>query len=159
VRGVDLSFGINQYDKSSNGTTSTTTSYSYQVSKTLFNNRFKVQVGGNYSTDVASDESLAENLFSDVSVEYILKQSNTTNMSVRLFRHIGYESVLEGEITQMGAGFVMTRRLENLKSLFKIRWGNKKNSSSKSKETKDSTATDSAAVVPKNNVIEVSNPQ
>jgi hypothetical protein len=53
----------------------------------------------------------------------------------------------------------MTRRLENLKSLFKIRWGNKKNSSSKSKETKDSTATDSAAVVPKNNVIEVSNPQ
>jgi hypothetical protein len=129
------------------------------VSKTLFNNRFKVQVGGNYSTDVASDESLAENLFSDVSVEYILKQSNTTNMSVRLFRHIGYESVLEGEITQMGAGFVMTRRLENLKSLFKIRWGNKKNSSSKSKETKDSTATDSAAVVPKNNVIEVSNPQ
>jgi hypothetical protein len=118
-----------------------------------------VQVGGNYSTDVASDESLAENLFSDVSVEYILKQSNTTNMSVRLFRHIGYESVLEGEITQMGAGFVMTRRLENLKSLFKIRWGNKKRSSSKSTERTDSAAVDSTAVVPKNSVIEVSNPQ
>ena len=53
--------------------------------------------------------------------EYILKQTQTINMSVRLFRHIGYESILEGEITEMGAGFVFKRRLENLKSLFRFR--------------------------------------
>lgn len=119
IRGVDLSFGVNQYDKTVNGSTNTETSYSYQVSKSLFNNRFKIHVGGNYSTD-AADEDIAENLVSDVSFEYILKQTQTTNMSVRLFRHSGYESILEGEITEMGAGFVLKRRLENLKSLFRF---------------------------------------
>lgn len=125
IRGVDLSFGVNQYDKTTNGVTNTETSYSYQVSKSLFNNRFKIVVGGNYSTDTADDD-IAENLVSDVAFEYILKQTQTTNMSVRLFRHIGYESILEGEITEMGGAFVMKRRLENLKSLFRIRWGKRK---------------------------------
>lgn len=117
IRGVDLSFGVNQYDKTTNGVTNTETSYSYQVTKSLFNNRFKILVGGNYSTDTADDD-IAENLISDVAVEYSLKQTQTVNMSVRLFRHIGYESILEGEVTEMGAGFVFKRRLENLKSLF-----------------------------------------
>lgn len=119
IRGVDLSFGVNQYDKTTNGVTNTETSYSYQVSKSLFNNRFKILVGGNYSTDSADDE-IAQNLVSDVAFEYIIKQTTTTNMSVKLFRHTGFESILEGEITEMGAGFVFKRRLENLKSLFRI---------------------------------------
>lgn len=118
VRGVDLSFGINQYDKSVNGSTSTQTSYSYQVSKSLFNNRFKILVGGNYSTDDSAEENLAQNLFSDVRFEYILKQTQTLNMSVQLFRHYGYESILEGEITEMGLGFVMKRKLSDLRGLF-----------------------------------------
>lgn len=125
IRGVDLSFGVNQYDKTSNGVTNTETSYSYQVSKSLFNNRFKVLVGGNYSTDSA-DEEIANNLISDVAVEYILKQTQTINMSVKLFRHIGFESMLEGEITEMGGAFVFKRKLENLKSMFRFRRGKKR---------------------------------
>ncbi len=121
VKGVDLSFGIDQYDKMTNGASSTETSYSYQVSKSLFNNRFKILVGGNYSTDASADENLSQNLISDVSMEYILKQTQTLNMSVRLFRHTGFESILEGEITEMGVGFVMKRKLQNLRSLFRFR--------------------------------------
>ena len=33
-------------------------------------------------------------------------------MSVRLFRHAGYESILEGEVIETGVGFVYKRRLE-----------------------------------------------
>lgn len=121
IRGVDLSFGIDQYEKGQNGSKTTTTSYSYQVSKSLFNNRFKILVGGNYSTDQDPEENLAQNLVSDVSFEYILKQTETLNMSVQLFRHQGYESILEGEITEMGAAFQMKRKLANLKRLFTFR--------------------------------------
>lgn len=121
IPGVDLSFGVDQYDKSVNGQTSTTTSYSYQVSKSLFNNRFKINVGGNYSTDASADENLADNLLSDISFEYMLKQTSSTSMYVKLFRHNGFESILEGEITEMGVGFVMKRRLNNLKSIFRFR--------------------------------------
>lgn len=125
VKGVDLSFGVDQYDKSVNGQSSTTTSYSYQMSKSLFNNRFKINVGGNYSTDASADENLTENLISDISFEYILKQTSTLTMYAKLFRHTGYESILEGEITETGVGFVMRRRLGNLRSLFRFRRRNR----------------------------------
>ena len=145
IRGVDLSFGVNQYDRTVNGSTSTETSYSYQVSKSLFNNRFKINVGGNYSTD-AADDDIAENLVSDVSFEYILKQTQTTNMSVQLFRHTGFESILEGEITEMGGGLVLKRRLETLRSLFRFMRHRRKN---KDREPAPETRPDSAAVAVK----------
>ena len=116
IKGVDLSFGIDQYDRTVNGSTSTTTSYSYQVSKALFNDRFKIVVGGNYSTDANADENFSQNLINDISFEYFLNNART--MYVRLFRHTGYESILEGEITQTGVGFVYRRKLRRLGDMF-----------------------------------------
>lgn len=116
IRGVELSFGIDQYDRTYQGSTSTTTSYSYKVSKSLFNNRFKIVVGGNYSTDADADENFAENLISDISFEYMLTKSGS--VYVRLFRHTGFESILEGEITQTGAGFVYKHKLHRLSDMF-----------------------------------------
>lgn len=116
IKGVDISFGIDQYDTTTDGSRSTTTSYSYRVSKTLFNDRFKIVVGGNYSTDANADENFSQNLINDIAFEYMLNRSGT--MYVRLFRHIGFESILEGEITQTGVGFVMKRKLNSLRDLF-----------------------------------------
>ena len=120
IRGVDLSFGIDQYDNTVDGRSSSSMSYSYQVSKSLFNNKFKIVVGGNYTTDATADENFAQNLISDISFEYMLKQTNNLSMYLKLFRHTDYESILEGEITETGAGFVMKRRLTTLKQLFDI---------------------------------------
>lgn len=120
VKGVDLSFGINQYENQQDGVGSTETSYSYQVSKSLFNNRFKIKVGGNYSTDSSADENLSDNLISDISMEYMLKQTQTTDMSIQLFRHTGFESILEGEITETGAGFLLKRKVDNLFKIFQL---------------------------------------
>ena len=83
-------------------------------------------VGGNYSTDASADENFAQNLISDISFEYTLKQTNSLTMLVRLFRHVGFESVLEGEVTETGVGFTMRRRLGDLRRLFSVRWGKKK---------------------------------
>ena len=124
VKGVDLSFGIDQYNQGQGENTSTQTSYSYQVSKSLFNNRFKISVGGNYNTDSSGDD-IANNMFSNISAEYILRQSETMNMSVKLFRHIDFESILEGDVTETGAGFVFKRKFNNL---FKFKKEEKKDS-------------------------------
>ncbi len=116
IKGVDISFGIDQYDKTVEGNTSTATSYSYKVSKSLFNDRVKIIVGGNYSTDANADQNLSQNLINDISIEYLLNR--TGSMYVRIFRHTGYESILEGEVTQTGVGFVFKRRLNSLRDLF-----------------------------------------
>ncbi len=119
IRGVDISFGIDQYDRTMDGSTSTTTSYSYRVSKSLFDDRFKIVVGGNYSTDANADENFSQNLINDIAFEYMLNRSGT--MYLRIFRHTGYESILEGEITQTGVGFVLKRKLNSLWELIGIK--------------------------------------
>lgn len=118
VKGVDISFGINQYDRTVDGSSSQTTSYSYQVSKSLFNDRFKIVIGGNYSTDANADENFSQNLINDISFDYYLNKGHT--MYVRIFRHTGYESILEGEITQTGVGFVYRKKLNHLADMFKF---------------------------------------
>jgi hypothetical protein len=133
IRGVDLSFGIDQYDKTTNGDNSSTMSYSYQVSKSLFDNRFKIVVGGNYSTDASADENFAQNLISDISFEYMLRQTNNQSLYLKLFRHTGYETILEGEVTEMGVGCVMKRKLSNLRQLFRFK-SRKKSATAKSSD-------------------------
>ncbi len=118
IKGVDLSFGINQYEKTVDGAQTQAMTYSYRVSKSLFDDRFKIVVGGNYTTDAQADENFAENLIADISFEYMLNKQGT--MYVRLFRHTGYESILEGEITQTGVGFVYKRKLHRLSDMFRF---------------------------------------
>lgn len=118
IKGVDISFGIDQYKSTSDGQTSSSMSYSYQVSKSLFNDRFIIVVGGNYSTDANADENFSQNLINDISFEYFLNSSRT--MYVKLFRHTGYESILEGEVTQTGVGFVYKRKLKRISDMFRF---------------------------------------
>lgn len=117
IKGVDLSFGIEQYDRTRDGATSTATSYSYRISKSFLNDRIKIVVGGNYTTDASADENFAENLLNDISFEYMLNKSGS--MYIRLFRTTGYESILEGEVTQTGVGFVLRRKIDSLRHLFR----------------------------------------
>lgn len=115
--GIDLSFGINQYQGKQSG--GTETSYSYRLAKTLFNDRFKIVVGGEYSTDLGDDENIANSLFNDISLEYYL--NNAGNRYLKLFRHSSYENVLEGEVTETGVAYVLKRKLTDLRNLFKFK--------------------------------------
>lgn len=118
LKGVDLSFGIDSYDDEATGGRGNRTDYSYQLSKSLFNNRLKAVIGGKISSDADPDENLKENLIDDVSLEYRLTKRD--NMFLKLFRHTGYESILEGEVTQTGLGFVIRKKLLKLSDLFRI---------------------------------------
>lgn len=117
LKGIDLSFGINSYTDASG--INTRTDYSYRAAKSLFNNRVKVVIGGSLSPDDNADVNFKENFIDDISLEYYLNQRD--NMYIKVFRHTGYESILEGEITQTGVGFVVKKRLVNLLELFRSR--------------------------------------
>lgn len=156
VKGIDLSFGVDQYNKTVNGETGSAMSYSYQMSKSLFNNRFKISVGGNYTTDASADENFSENLISDISFEYILKQTSNITMYARLFRHTGYESILEGEITETGVGFVLKRRLSDLRDLF--RWGRHPDTPPAPADSTAVELPDSAAVIKNDSIQQIVRP-
>ena len=115
--GIDLSFGINQYEGARSG--GTETSYSYRLAKTLFNDRFKIVVGGEYSTEASAEEDIANNLFKDISLEYYL--NDVGSRYLKLFRHASYENVVEGQVTETGVAYVLKRKLTDLKNLFKFK--------------------------------------
>lgn len=115
LKGVDLSFGIDSYGQDDpNGQR---TDYSYRLSKNLFSDRIRAVIGGKFSTDTDPTQNLKENLIDDISIEYMLDKRD--NMYIRLFRHTGYESILEGEITETGVGFVIRKRISRLGDLFR----------------------------------------
>ena len=115
--GIDLSLGINQYEGEHSG--GTETSYSYRLTKTLFNDRFKIVVGGEYKTEINDDDDVASNLFNDISLEYLLNARGSRYL--KLFRQSGYENVFEGQVTKTGVAYVLKRKLDNLKNLFRFK--------------------------------------
>ena len=114
--GIDLSFGINQYQGQRNGTE---TSYSYRLAKSLFNDRFKIVVGGEYSTEASAEEDIASNLFNDISLEYYL--NNSGNRYLRLYHRARYESLLDAQVMETGVAYVLKRKLTDLRNFFKFK--------------------------------------
>ena len=118
MKGVDVTFGVDQYSQTEDGVSSTETTYSYQVSKSLLDDRFKIVVGGSYTPNSSSGDDVASDLFNDVSLEYMLNK--TGSMYVRLFNKSGYFNLLEGKVTQTGVGFVYKRKHYRFKDIFRL---------------------------------------
>lgn len=133
VKGVDISFGINEYNTGSSANSGTGMNYSYQISKSLFNNRFKMTVGGSYDTGTTNDASVAQNLFSNVSFIYNITPSG--NMSLKIYNELSDDNIYQTQVNETGIAFIMRKKLTNLKDLFRF---NFKNPFNKNKGTKTS---------------------
>lgn len=112
---IDLSLGV-ENAKTAEG--NSRTDYSFRFAKRLWGNRVSIIIGGQVSTgeDV---ENTGQSLINNVSLEYRLDKSATRY--VTLFYDKNYESLLEGEITEMGAGLVLRRKMTRLGELFIFR--------------------------------------
>lgn len=112
---IDLSVGV---DQATTAEGNQRTDYSFRFAKRFWGNRVSVIVGGKVSAgeDV---ENTGQSLIDNISVEYRLDKSATRYVTV--FYDKSYESLLEGEITEMGAGLVLRRKMTKLGELFIFR--------------------------------------
>lgn len=126
LKGFDVNFGMETSDQGEDG--STRTDYNFQFAKRFWNNRFRIVIGGKISTgnNVEQDESFIDN----VSIEYRLDNSGTRY--IKVFHDKNYESVLEGEVIETGAGIVLRKKVSRLGELFIFR--NKKKNHEKAKD-------------------------
>lgn len=115
LRGIDLTFGID--DQGLDETGKMRTDYSYKISKSLFDNRLKVVVGGSYASNQDVNTNLSENLIDDVSLEYRITARD--NMYLKVFREKNYENIIEGEITETGGGFLYRKQVGSLLDIFR----------------------------------------
>lgn len=112
---VDLSFGI---ENSTTSSGKTTTDYSFSFRKRFWGNRISLVLGGKVSTGEEA-ENTGQTIIDNVSLEYRL--DNGASRYVRLFYDRNYQSLIEGELTEMGVGLVLRRRTNRLRDLFRFR--------------------------------------
>lgn len=120
LKTVDISFGMDTYDENGDGSGGQRTDYNFSFAKRFWNDRIRVVLGGRISTgENASNNSQTQAFIDNVSIEYRLDASGTRY--VKLFHDKNYESLLEGEITETGAGIVLRRKMLHLRELFNFK--------------------------------------
>ena len=112
LKTIDMSVGMETTNATETG--DTRTDYNFQFAKRFWNNRVRVVIGGKISTGNAAvrDESFIDN----ISLEYRLDNSGTRY--IKLFHDKKYANVLEGEVTETGAGIVLKKKVSRIKDLF-----------------------------------------
>lgn len=115
LKTVDISFGMDSYDSDGRNQTD----YSFRFAKRFYNDRIRIVIGGRLSSGANVNETQSDNFIDNVSIEYRLDEGGSRY--VKLFHNKNYESLLEGEIIETGAGIVLKRRMVRLSELFDFR--------------------------------------
>jgi hypothetical protein len=118
IKDFDVNFGINDALNAETGTSYT--NYSFSFSKRFLNDRITVVIGGEVNSGDRPDKNAGNNTFiNNISLEWKLNDGG--NRYIRIFYDKNYQSLLEGEITETGIGYVYKRKLDRLKELFIFR--------------------------------------
>ena len=112
---IDLNFGIDNTNTASGGMQ---TDYSFSFAKRFWDNRISLIVGGKVSSGSEAENS-AQSIINNISIEYRLDKGATRY--VRLYYDRDTESLLEGDIMEMGAGLVLRKKSNRLGELFLFR--------------------------------------
>ncbi len=118
LKTVDISVGVDTYDSDPAAGGGQRTDYSFRFAKRFYNDRIRVVIGGKVSSgDVQPQQQ--ESFIDNVSFEYRLDQAGTRY--IKLFHDRNYESILEGDIMETGAGVVLRKKMLHLRELFNFR--------------------------------------
>ncbi len=118
VKGVDLNLGVESYEDYSTGQGQERTQVQMALSKSLFNSKVTVKVGGN--VDVEGDrakQNNASDVAGNVDIQY--KLTNDGTYKLKGFRQNDYLNPIEGEVTKTGFGVIFTKDFNRIKELFR----------------------------------------
>jgi len=117
IQGVDISFGLNTYDQNiSDGSNETTTSLSYEVSKSLLNDRAQIEVSGRIN-DGNQTASTSDHSLNNVSFEYQL--DSAASKYLKIYNEHTYDDVFDGEVIQTGVGFSYRKRYKTFRDIWR----------------------------------------
>lgn len=115
TKSVSINVGITDIENKESG--GSYTNYSFSLAKRFWNDRLTIVIGGEVNSGDKPEEE--QSFINNVSLEWRL--TATGNRYLRIFYDKNYESILEGEITETGVGYVYKRKLNNLSELLFIK--------------------------------------
>ena len=118
IKNFDVNIGINDGLDAQTG--SSYKNYSFSFSKRFLNDRITVVIGGEVNSGDRPDRDASNSsIINNVSLEWKLNESG--NRYMKIFYDKNYRSILEGEITETGIGYVYKRKMNKLKELFNFK--------------------------------------
>src|SRR6476620_7786090 len=128
IQAVDINFNLTSETDYSTGQSADLTQLIVGVSKKMMNDRLRVNVGSNFLLEGPQNSNrISSNIAGDVSVDYQLTKDG--RYLLRVYQKNQYEGVVEGQVVETGATFVLNFDYNKLRELFKNR--------KKTKETTD----------------------
>ena len=117
IQGVDINFNLTSETDYSTGQAANLTQLNVGVSKRLMNDRLRVNVGSNFELEGPQNSNRsASNIAGDVSIDYQLTKDG--RYMIRGYRKNQYEGVIEGQVIETGATFMLSFDYNKLKELF-----------------------------------------
>ncbi len=117
IKGVDLNFDFESQDDYSSGTAQTRTDLKVGMSRSLNNDRIKVNVGANVPIEGASSTQNASFITSDVQIDYMISKDG--KYMLRTYSKNNYEGVIEGQVIETGVTFIFTVEYDKFKEMFR----------------------------------------
>jgi hypothetical protein len=120
IDGLDINVGLKSYEDFSTGERQGRTDLNLGISTDLLNDRVTVKVAGNITLEGAQQEQKdLSDIAGDVSLEYKLTEDG--RFRIVTFRKEVYEALLQGEIIETGAGFILVEDFDKFGEIFQRR--------------------------------------
>jgi hypothetical protein len=116
VKGVDVNFDLNSGKDYTTGTAQNQTDLNVNVSKGLFDDRVRVNVGSDFQLEQTNPGQNATNLAGNVSVDYRLSKDG--RYMIRVYRKDQYETIVQGQVVETGLSFILTFDYNKFRELF-----------------------------------------
>ncbi len=117
INGVDVNLALEDSKDYSSSDSKSQTNLNVGLSKSLFNDRTTVYVGGDIPLEGQGGNQKASQIVGDVALEYKLTKDG--RYRVRAYRKNKYQGVIEGEFVETGLSFIVMMNYNKFKELFK----------------------------------------
>jgi len=120
IQGLDINVGLKSYEDFSMGERQGRTDLNLGLSTDILNDRVTVKVAGNITLEGTQQEQKdLSDIAGDVSLEYKLTEDG--RFRIVTFRKEVYEALLQGEIIETGAGFILVEDFDKFGEIFQRR--------------------------------------
>ncbi len=117
VKGVNLNLDLNSYEDYQSGTPQDRTQLEMSLSKNLFNDRFRVEVGSQVDLEGQQrTQQQATDIIGNIMVEYLLTEDG--RYKLRGYRKNEYEGLLEGQVVVTGISIQFSKEFEKFNDLW-----------------------------------------
>lgn len=117
VKGVNLNLDLNSYEDYQSGTAQDRTQLEMSLSKNLFNDRFRVEVGSQVDLEGQQRaQQQATDIIGNIMVEYLLTEDG--RYKLRGYRKNEYEGLIDGQVVVTGIAIQFSKEFEKFNELW-----------------------------------------